>query len=82
MTAVSPLNYNAFLFMSPLILLCIYVHAYMQTILFIQNGVSVLYSASERGHTEVVDALLKSGADPNLATMVWGLVCSFHVLHM
>ena len=54
----------------------------MQTILFIQNDVSVLYSASERGHTELVDALLKSGADPNLATMVWGLVCSFHVLHM
>jgi len=80
MTVVSPLNYIAFLFMSPLVLLCIYVHAHMQTILFTQNGVSVLYSASEQGYTEVVDALLKSGVDPNLATTVWGLVRSFHVL--
>ena len=35
-----------------------------------QNGVSPLYSASQEGHTDVVDFLLKSGADPNLTTVV------------
>ena len=35
-----------------------------------QDGASPLHAASEEGHTEVVDTLLKSGADPNLATTV------------
>ena len=47
----------------------------------VQGGLSPLYVASEFGNTEVVDALLKSGANPNLATTVWGLVCSYHLLH-
>ena len=38
-----------------------------------QNGLSPLYVASENGYNEVVDTLLKHGADPNLATMVCGL---------
>lgn len=42
----------------------------------IQGGLGPLYVASLEGHTEVVDMLLESGADPNVACMVWGLVCS------
>ena len=38
--------------------------------LFLQDGLSPLYSASQEGHTEIVDMLLKKGADPNLATTV------------
>ena len=36
----------------------------------VQNGHSPLYMASSQGHTEVVDELLKHGADPNMATFV------------
>lgn len=35
-----------------------------------QNGCSPLYVASQEGHIEVVDTLLKSGANPNQATTV------------
>lgn len=35
-----------------------------------QDGLSALYYASREGHNEVVDALLNSGADPNLPTKV------------
>ena len=38
----------------------------------LQEGLSPLYQASKHGHTKIVDSLLKSGAYPNLATMVWG----------
>ena len=33
---------------------------------------SPLFLASKMGYTEVVDTLLKNGADPNLACMVCG----------
>ena len=33
-----------------------------------QDGLSPLNVASEEGHTEVVNTLLKGGTDPNLAT--------------
>ena len=33
----------------------------------LQNGVNPMYAASLEGHTDVVDALLKAGADPNQA---------------
>ena len=33
-----------------------------------QNGYSPVYPASQNGHTEVVDLLVKAGADINLAT--------------
>jgi len=36
----------------------------------IQDGLRPLYVASVGGYTEVVDVLLKAGADPNLATTV------------
>ena len=39
-----------------------------------QSGISPIYVASMFGNTEVVDTLLKYGADPNLATKVWRLV--------
>ena len=59
---------------------CVHVHS---IILFtVQNSTSPLHMASQEGHTEVVEVLLRSGADPNLAWTVWGLVCSFHHLHV
>ena len=33
-----------------------------------QNGVSPVYAASRKGHTEVVDLLVQAGADIHLAT--------------
>ena len=36
----------------------------------LQNGGSPLYVASQEGHTEIVNTLLKNGADPNQATKV------------
>ena len=47
-----------------------------------QDGFSPLYAASQFGHTDIVDTLLRHGADPNLAGTVWRLVCSFHLLHV
>lgn len=44
-----------------------------------QDGIGPLYIASQYGYTEVVNALLESGADPSLACMVWVLVWLFHV---
>ena len=44
--------------------------------IFIQNGCSPLYAASQGDHVEVVDILLKNGADHNLACNVWRPVCS------
>ena len=34
----------------------------------VQDGVRPLYAASQEGHTEVVDVLVKAGADVNQAT--------------
>lgn len=44
------------------IMLCSYV--------CVQSGITPLHTASEEGHTKVVDTLLRRGADPNLATTV------------
>ena len=59
---------------------CVHVHTVISST--VQDGATPLYSASQGGHSEVVDILLKNGADPNLASTVWGLVCSFHHLHV
>ena len=61
---------------------CVHVHS---IILFtVQDGTSPLYAASQEGHSEAVEMLLRSGADPNLAAKVWGLhgVLSFQLLHV
>ena len=34
----------------------------------VQDGVSPLYAASQEGHTEIVDLLVRAGADINQAT--------------
>ena len=34
----------------------------------VQDGVSPVYAASQKGHTEVVDLLVQAGADIHLAT--------------
>ena len=34
----------------------------------VQDGISSLYVASENGHTDVVDLLVRAGADVHLAT--------------
>ena len=34
----------------------------------VQDGISLVYAASQNGHTEVVDLLVQAGADINLAT--------------
>lgn len=44
-----------------------------------QNGFSPLHMASLFGHAAVVDALLNNGAHPNLAIMVWRILCSVHI---
>ena len=41
----------------------------------IQDGISPLYVASLSGHTGVVYAVLKIGADPNQVAKVQNLVC-------
>ena len=45
-------------------------HTYSTVSSVAQDGLSALYYASREGHNEVVDTLLKMGADPNLATKV------------
>ena len=44
-----------------------------------QNGVSPLFMASQNGHAEVVNTLLKSGADPNMVVGTLYLVHSAYV---
>ena len=47
-----------------------------------QNGTSPLYIASQNGHTQIVELLLRKGADPNLTYTVCGLVWSLYLLHV
>lgn len=48
----------------------------------IQDGYSPLHAASEEGHANVVDSILKSGANPNLATEVWEVVLLINFSHI
>lgn len=52
--------------------MCSYVH--MTALPTAQTGFTPLHGASEEGLFEVVDTLLKHGADPNLVTMVWAVL--------
>ena len=53
--------------------------------LAVQDGASPLYAASQNGHTEAVDTLLKSGADPNMVVVTFNVgsyliyVCSAYL---
>ena len=47
----------------------------------VQDGKSSLYIASQEGHTEIVELLLKKGADPNLTRKVCGLVLLLYILY-
>ena len=38
--------------------------------LYMQDGISPLYGASQEGHTDVVDLLVRAGADIHQATKV------------
>ena len=64
--------------------MCMYACVHVHSVIFftVQDGASPLYVASQEGHSEVVEILLRNGADPNLAWTVGGLVCSFHHLHV
>jgi hypothetical protein len=42
------------------------------TVLLLQSGKTALMEASDRGHTEVVQALIGAGANPNLQDEVRG----------
>ena len=42
--------------------------SYVHSTFIIQNGFSPLYVASQEGHTDVVDILLRKGADVNQTT--------------
>ena len=52
---------------------CVHLHTIVSSTM--QAGASPLYVASRNGHSMVVNSLVKSGADPNLARTVWKLVC-------
>lgn len=43
-----------------------YTHVYTFVSYMVQDGISALFGASGEGHIEVVDTLLKNGADPKL----------------
>ena len=47
-----------------------------------QNGSSPLYRASQNGHTQIVELLLREGADPNLTRTVCGLLWSLYPLNV
>ena len=52
------------------------VHTYTHYILStVQEGFNPLYAASGAGYTEIVDALLRWGADPNQAITVLKTMC-------
>ena len=49
-------------------------HVYITVLCIMQDGFSPLYVASGVGHTDVVDTLLKNGADPNFSSTVCTLL--------
>ena len=55
-------------------------NAYPIVVYTTQDGVSPLYTASQFGHSGIVDLLLRSGADPNAVTKVWDKISLTYVL--
>lgn len=49
---------------------CVFIYVFTIFSYSLQDGLSPLYAASHEDHIEVVNILLKNGADPNLATKV------------
>jgi ankyrin repeat protein len=52
--------------------LCVVRSLQVLTVLLLQSGKTALMEASDRGHTEVVQALIGAGANPNLQDEVGG----------
>ena len=48
------------------------------TCVYVQHGWSSLMLASDRGHVEVVDMLLKHGANPNIQNQVRDCLSYIH----
>ena len=46
-------------------------HYYPSLLPLTQDGATPLYAASGKGHSDIVDILIRNGADVNLATNVW-----------
>ena len=51
-------------------MLCTCLLSIICSLFYIQDGATALLTASENGHTSVVDILLRHGANPNLADHV------------
>ena len=50
----------------------LYIHLYTHIIIpLTQDGATPLYIASEKGHRDIVNILIRNGADINLARNVW-----------
>ena len=53
-------------------ILLVVIHLYLHVIIPLsQDGVTPLFMASQKGHSEVVNILIRDGADINLARNVW-----------
>ena len=42
------------------------IYQFVHHLIPLQNGVTALVDASQEGHTQIVDSLLKAGANPDL----------------
>ena len=46
------------------------------TFIYVQDGVTPLHSASQNGHKDIVEQLLKAGANPNALDKVSCMGCT------
>ena len=53
-------------------------YMYVSLLLSPQYGVTLLYRASSKGHTDVVRLLLENKADPNISNKVSYSIIPFH----
>lgn len=56
----------------------LHAHTYIHE-LYIQSGVTALHAAVSQNHEDIVEQLLKKGADPNLKLKV---ICKYHDSHI